>query len=424
MSDPTHVVTAFLRHGGRILLLRRSDAVGTYRGQWGGVSGYAEGDPDEQVWTEIDEETGLADAVDLVRSGRPVEFHDADLDRDWTVHPFLFDCERRDVVVSDEHVEYEWVHAPEIRRRETVPELWTAYERVTPSVRTIAADDEHGSAHLSILALEILRDRAAVVSDPSTDAADELARLARRLIEARPSMAALRNRINRVLATADGPDAVETIAADAIDEAVVADDEAARNAAEAVAGDRVLTLSRSGTVLTALQGVKTDAGDEWLDPPEHVFVAESRPAREGIDMAETLAGTLPVTVHTDAAVAHVLAEESVDAVLVGADTVLPDGRVLNKTGTRTVAAAAAREGVPLLVVTAADKVSAEAAVNREFGPGSDLYDGDAPVTVLNPTFDVTPADFLDGVVTERGTLSTDAVRDVAEKHRENADWSL
>ena len=424
MSDPTHVVTAFLRHGGRILLLRRSDAVGTYRGQWGGVSGYAEGDPDEQVWVEIDEETGLADAVDLVRTGRPVEFHDADLGRDWTVHPFLFDCERRDVVVSDEHVEYEWVHAPEIRRREAVPELWTAYERVTPSVRTIAADDEHGSAHLSILALEILRDRAAVVSDPGTDAADELARLARRLIEARPSMAALRNRINRVMATADDPDAVETIAADAIDRAVAADDEAARNAAGAVAGGRVLTLSRSGTVLAALQGMETDCEDEWPDPPDHVFVAESRPAREGIDVAETLAGTLPVTVHTDAAVGHVLAEESVDAVLVGADTVLPDGRVLNKTGTRTVAAAAAHEDVPLLVVTAADKVSGEDAVNREFGPGTDLYDGDAPVSVLNPTFDVTPADLIDGVVTERGTLSTDAVRDVAEEHRENADWSL
>lgn len=432
MTDATHVVTAFLRHDGRILLLRRSDEVGTYRGQWGGVSGYAEGDPDEQVWVEIDEETGLADAVDLLRAGRPVEFRDEDLDRDWAVHPFLFECERRDVVVSDEHVEYEWVHVPEIRRRETVPELWTAYERVAPSVRTVAADDEHGSAHLSIVALEILRDRAAVASDggagdeqtEDTDAADELSRLARRLIEARPSMAALRNRVNRVLATANGPDAVEPLAADAIDRAVAADDEAARNAAEMVAGERVLTLSRSGTVLTALQGPKEGRGAEWPGSPAHVFVAESRPAREGVDVAETLAAALPTTVHTDAAVGHVLAEESVDAVLVGADTLLPDGRVLNKTGTRTIAAAAAREDVPLLVVTAADKVSPEDAVNREFGPGSDLYEGEAPVNVLNPTFDVTPADLIDGVVTERGTLSTDAARDVAAKHRRNADRSL
>jgi len=449
MTDATHVVTAFLRTDGRILLLRRSDAVGTYAGQWGGVSGYAEGDPDEQVWVEIDEETGLADAVDLVRSGRALEFHDADLDRDWVVHPYLFDCNSRAVEVSDEHVEYEWVHAPEIRRRETVPELWTAYERVTPSVRTIAADDERGSAHLSIVALGILRDRAAVTADPTTgeadaEAADELARLARRLVEARPSMAALRNRVNRVMAAADDPGEVETVAADAIDRAVTADEEAARIAAERVAGERVLTLSRSGTVLTALRGSDRHEGggpedrgavdgsdseegetdDDPPTPPEGLYVAESRPAREGITVAEALAGTLPVTVHTDAAVAHVLAEEAVDAVLVGADTVLPDGRVLNKTGTRTVAAAAAREGVPVFVVAAADKVSPHEAVNREFGPSGDLYDGDAPVDVLNPTFDVTPADLVDAVVTERGALSTDAVGSVAEEHRENADWSL
>ena len=456
MTDATHVVTAFLRNGGRVLLLRRSDAVGTYRGQWGGVSGFAEGDPDEQVWVEIDEETGLADAVELVRSGRPVEFYDADLDRTWVVHPYLFDGDRRDVVVSDEHVEYEWVHAPEMRRRETVPELWTAYERVTPSVRTIAADDEHGSAYLSIVALEILRDRAAVVAGSADDAideddADELSELGRDLIEARPSMAALRNRVNRVLARADGPGTVETEASDAIDRAVAADARAARNLAERVAGDRVLTLSRSGTVLTALTGAdnggsgdgddsdtdgdrddRDDGGDrgdrtghdEWPSPPEHVFVAESRPAREGVDVAEALSDTLPVTVHTDAAVAHVLAEESIDAVVVGADTVLPDGQVLNKTGTRTIAAVAAREDVPVFAVTAVDKVSATGSVNREFGPATGIYDGDTSVSVLNPTFDLTPADLLDAIVTDRGALSTDEVRTVAAAHRENANWSL
>ncbi|ELK44964.1 translation initiation factor aIF-2B subunit alpha, partial [Haloferax sp. BAB-2207] len=40
-----HVVTVFLRHDGRVLLTRRSDAVGTYQGRWAGVSGYVEGDP-------------------------------------------------------------------------------------------------------------------------------------------------------------------------------------------------------------------------------------------------------------------------------------------------------------------------------------------------------------------------------------------
>lgn len=436
MTDPTHVVTAFLRHGGRILLLRRSDDGGTYRGQWGGVSGYAEGNPDEQVWIEIEEETGLSDTVDLVRRGRPVEFHDDDIDRDWVVHPYCFDSDHRCISLSDEHEEDEWVHAPEIRRRETVPELWTAYERVTPAVRTIAADDERGSAALSIRALEILRDQAAVVTDSegtTADATEDLSRLAERLIEARPSMAALRNRIARVMATADGPSAVESVAADAIDRAVAADEQAARLAAERIAGDRVLTLSRSGTVLTALQGGDRRSGATgpqhaeervWPPSPKHVFVAESRPAREGVDVAATIGDRLAVTVHTDAAVGHVLAKESVDAVVVGADTVLPDGRVVNKTGTRTLAAAAAHEDVPVLVITAADKVSFETEVNREYGPGGDLYDGDSSIDVLNPTFDVTPSKLIDYVVTDRGVLDPAAVSSIANEHRANADWSL
>ena len=45
VMDERAVVTCFLRHGTEVLLVRRSDAVGFYQEQWGGVSGYAEGTP-------------------------------------------------------------------------------------------------------------------------------------------------------------------------------------------------------------------------------------------------------------------------------------------------------------------------------------------------------------------------------------------
>ena len=57
------VVTCFLTHRGRILLLKRSDRVGSYRGRWAGVSGYMETEPDAQALVEIFEETGLAAGV-------------------------------------------------------------------------------------------------------------------------------------------------------------------------------------------------------------------------------------------------------------------------------------------------------------------------------------------------------------------------
>ncbi|NKE37830.1 NUDIX domain-containing protein [Natronococcus sp. JC468] len=430
--DRSHVVTAFLRNDGDVLLLRRSDAVGTYAGRWGAVSGFAEGDPDEQVRAEIREETGLEGAVSLVRSGRPVEFADADLDREWVVHPYLFDCEDREVELSEEHDAFEWVSPTDIAvpdsAYETVPKLWTAYERVAPTVRSIAADDERGAAALSVRALEVVRDRAGLLvaerAKAGEDAAadeewDELAELARRLLEARPSMAVLRNRVNRTMADAEaaadadraGAPEVLDAALAGVDHALEADAEAAATAADVLEGS-VMTLSRSGTVLEAIRS----------GAPSRVFVAESRPAREGVAVAETLAGDVPVTLHTDAAAAHLLATEDVDRVLVGADAIRADGAVVNKTGTRALSIAAAREDVPVTVVAAADKLSTREELNLESGDRSAVYDGDADLDVANPTFDVTPADCVTEVATERGRLDPEGLEDVVAELRELEDW--
>ncbi|AHG00476.1 initiation factor 2B [Halostagnicola larsenii XH-48] len=457
--DASHVVTAFLRNRGEVLLLCRSDAVGTYAGQWGGVSGFAEGDPDRQVRVEIAEETGLEDRVSLVRSGRELRVTDEQLEREWVVHPYLFECESRAVELSEEHDAFEWVSptvaidledgsvptssastfpddVPGIDGRETVPDLWDAYERVAPSIRSVAADDEHGAAFLSIRALEVLRDRAGVLLDERDDDGvdpdaewDELAGLAERLLEARPSMAVLRNRVNRAMENASTADDVEGSAGTApdvpgapallesalagIDRAVDADRAAAATAGEYFDSDeRVLTLSRSGTVRSALEA--------WS--PARVFVAESRPAREGVAVAEELAGGMPVALFTDAAAASVLSREAVDRVVVGADTIRPDGAVVNKTGTRSVALAAAREGIPVSVVAATDKVSTRPEINLESGSRTAVYDGEASIDVLNPTFDVTPADCVDEYVTERGPLERADIDSIAKELRELVAW--
>jgi translation initiation factor 2B subunit (eIF-2B alpha/beta/delta family)/8-oxo-dGTP pyrophosphatase MutT (NUDIX family) len=435
--DETHVVTCFLRNRGEVLLLRRSEAVGSYAGKWGGVAGHAEGDPDRAAREEIEEETGLLSACTLTRKGTTFEFEDseaqsasesrakpgdADLGTHWVVHPYLFDCERRAVETDWETAESEWVHPTEILRRETVPQLWTSYSRVAPTVQQVAADADHGSAYVSVRALEVLRDRAGSFAVQETGDWSSLSSLAERLLDARPSMAAVVNRVNRAMAeAAEGderapaktPEAVERAAREGIERAYRADEQAAANAADEIRGKRVLTLSRSGTVLDALPAAAS------------VFVAESRPACEGVGVAEAIAeetDDADVTLHTDAAIASVLATEDVDAVVVGADAVLPDGRVVNKTGTRGTALAAARESVDFYAVAAIDKVRTDDGVHLESGSAEAVYDGEADVGVLNPTFDVTPADLVSGVVTERGVLSGEGISDVAEELRELAEW--
>jgi translation initiation factor 2B subunit (eIF-2B alpha/beta/delta family) len=421
-----HVVTVFLRNAGEILLLKRSTTVRTYAGRWGSVSGYAEGDPDSAARWEIDEETGLDDAVTFVRRGDPVRFTDDELGRRWVVHPFLFDCTRRAVDPNEEVSETAWVVPTELLELETVPELWTAYDRVRPTVAAIAHDTEHGSAWLSLRALEVLRDEAGQAwregvgdgheSHAPTDEWAAVVETAEALLDARPTMAALENRVNRAMseASAGTARAVERAARGTFAAALSADERAATTAAERLAGETVLTLSRSGTVERALS---TEPG------PSGVYVAESRPAREGVGVAERLAGRdKKVTLVTDAAVAHVLATGGVDRVVVGADTVLPDGSVVNKTGTRGAALVARAEDIPVDVVTAADKIATAERVVGESGPATEVYDGEAPLTVANPTFDRTPPAAVTGVVTDRGVLDADAIRDVAEEFRALAAW--
>ena len=126
------VVTSFIQHQGMILLLRRSEKVGSYKGKWAGVSGYLEAtSPLEQALKEINEEIGLNELqVDLVNSGEPLEVLDKQLNICWVVYPFLFDTAVPEKISLDwEHVEMQWVKPKEFRHIATVPKLAEAYER-------------------------------------------------------------------------------------------------------------------------------------------------------------------------------------------------------------------------------------------------------------------------------------------------------
>lgn len=120
-----NVVTAFLEHDGKILLVRRSQAVGTYRGCWSGISGYLEHEPLEQALIEIREETGLSgDETELVKEGEPLEIFDAEQNRRWRVYPFLFHVKRPDAIRLDwESLELRWIMPSEIDNYQTVPSL-------------------------------------------------------------------------------------------------------------------------------------------------------------------------------------------------------------------------------------------------------------------------------------------------------------
>ena len=125
-----HVVTCFLECDARILILRRSEMVGSFQGRWAGVSGYVEKTADEQTLIELEEETGLRrEDLELVRKGDPLEAEDEGIK--WVVHPYLFRIKERNKVKIDwEHNKIRWIKPGDIDNYETVPMLKETLARV------------------------------------------------------------------------------------------------------------------------------------------------------------------------------------------------------------------------------------------------------------------------------------------------------
>jgi methylthioribose-1-phosphate isomerase len=147
-----------------------------------------------------------------------------------------------------------------------------------------------------------------------------------------------------------------------------------------------------------------------------VTACETRPLLQGARLTAWELGRVgaPYRVIVDSAAASVLVGGSVDAVLVGADRIAANGDTANKIGTLSLAIAARYAGVPFLVVapettvdpstpTGADiTVEDRAADEIRTVHGVPVTPADAPV--LNPAFDVTPADLITAIVTNKRVI--------------------
>ena len=128
------VVTGFLHDSGNILILKRSQKVGSFRGRWAGVSGYVEKEntPEEQMYIEILEETGLdRDDLDLLRKTDFLDVADLSMGITWRIHPFLFKIQDPAKIKIDwEHTEYKWIKPEDLKIYDTVPSLYETLKTV------------------------------------------------------------------------------------------------------------------------------------------------------------------------------------------------------------------------------------------------------------------------------------------------------
>ncbi len=397
---------------GVMVFPRLNGLIGLYRGDgtWAALSTTGQPEPGQDVCELLTEHFGSRDRFEVVRRGKSVRIQAGNQERH--VQPYLVD-----VTKPPTTAELDWRDPTRVLGLRTAPGLWRAYRRVGPRIDTVRSDREHGASYLSLRALEALRDEAASLvyrADPGGDGVSGLRTTARALASCRPEMVVIGNRIDRVMANARGADArllldrCRTVHRAARS----ADDRAAIHAAKHCAARRVLTISRSETVIRAIE----------TGPPEHVWIVESRPDREGVDVARQLASDVSVTVTIDAAVGHVLERKEIDLVMVGADAIGPTGSLKNKVGTGTVAHVANSLGIPVLVVTAADKITYETITPGPPGDTAAVATGDGRFTVSYPLFDVIAGDLVDRIVTERGELDPAGCSSLAKACRERRSW--
>ena len=133
-SDVALVVTVFVKRGDKILLLKRSDKVGTYKGKWNAVAGYIDEFKSikEKILEELEEEIGISENdISSIKIGQPYEFVDEKINKKWIVVPALVElADDVSIKLNWEHVEYRWVKREEIKSYDVVPNLEESLNRV------------------------------------------------------------------------------------------------------------------------------------------------------------------------------------------------------------------------------------------------------------------------------------------------------
>jgi methylthioribose-1-phosphate isomerase len=183
-------------------------------------------------------------------------------------------------------------------------------------------------------------------------------------------------------------------------------------------GTRVLTHCNAGALATAGHGTALGVIRSAVEAGKRVevYADETRPFLQGARLTawELQQDGIPVTLIADSAAAFLMSRQRVDAVIVGADRVAANGDVANKIGTYGLAVLARRHGIPFYVacpVSTIDvKVASGADIPIEERSADEVrgYRGArwAPegIPVVNPVFDVTPAELVTALITEKGVV--------------------
>lgn len=202
-------------------------------------------------------------------------------------------------------------------------------------------------------------------------------------------------------------------------------------------GMRVLTHCNAGALATAGHGTALGVFRSAVESGKKisVFADETRPFLQGARLTawEMVQEKIPVTLITDNMSGYFMSRGEIDAVVVGTDRVAANGDVANKIGTYMVAVLAKRHNIPFYVACPLSTIDLSLpdgnAIPIEERPADEVKGyrdcqwAPEGVKIRNPAFDVTPAELVTALITEKGivdnkTLVSGGLADfVAEQSR-------
>lgn len=185
-------------------------------------------------------------------------------------------------------------------------------------------------------------------------------------------------------------------------------------------GQTILTHCNAGALATA--GYGTALGvirAAWEQGKQiQVIADETRPVLQGARLTawELMQDKIPVTLITDNMAGALMRQGKIHLCIVGADRIAANGDVANKIGTYSVAVLAKAHGIPFYVaapystIDLQTKSGADIPIEQRNAQEVTSIHGSHPVapsgvSVYNPAFDVTPAELISGIITERGVFT-------------------
>jgi methylthioribose-1-phosphate isomerase len=179
---------------------------------------------------------------------------------------------------------------------------------------------------------------------------------------------------------------------------------------------RVMTHCNTGALATAGHGTALGVIRSAKGKNVSVIACETRPYLQGARLTawECLQEGIPCTLITDSMAGHLMSRGEVDVVIVGADRIAANGDVANKIGTYSLAVMAKRHGVPFYVAAPLSTfdlaIPDGSQIPIEERPAEEVLGyrkvrwAPKGVRVRNPAFDVTPAELITGIISDKGVV--------------------